>query len=322
MSVFLTIFFMMIGSNARADNSARCYWYVGGVNQYVKRFFTSAPSPKTLYFAKIGDRMAYQSINLAAQSLNYVKCPGLTSINFTYTMDGELVDGFSDVYQTNIPGVGVRMKNPELNQSVPFSGSGRSCANCVVGLPNKFDVEYVRTGRDVKTGNVSLNFKVRAMFQDWDAAEISIIGTNELSSQTFFSGCSGSKTQDIPLGKVAIALLEQQTPRNVGLEILCTGVLPGTKLPLKVYFEGSNDGPGMLNLTPGGAEGIGISLTTASGVKLPFNKAGGLAMKWVKTEQDGELYSFDFDAKYARKGGVEPKPGRADAVLNYILDYN
>ncbi len=78
----------------------------------------------------------------------------------------------------------------------------------------------------------------------------------------------------------------------------------------------------MLNLTPGGAEGIGVALTTPTGVKLPFSKWAGLAMQWVKSEEDGERYTFEFQAKYTRKGSAKIKPGRADAVLNYVLDYN
>lgn len=317
---FLSI---VTSSVATADNTAGCWWSPQSSNQR-KLYFSLAMTPKTLYLAPIGQRMSYQAFSLKSVS-SYIdfKCPTkVNTIHYSYTVDGPLEDGYDDVYRTNLSGIGIRLVDFRLNRSLPFESSYTNAPRMIGRLPEPLHVELIRTARDIQKGNLNVNFKIHAQVEDWDAAEIEVIGQVELISSNYFSGCTGEKRQDIPLGKVAIPLLEQQTPRTVGLSVLCTGLLPGSNLPVKIYFEGNNEGAGMLNLNPGGAEGIGVALTTPAGVKLPFSKWAGLAMQWIKSEEDGERYTFEFNAKYARKGSAKIKPGRADAVLNYILDYN
>ncbi|UIN53868.1 fimbrial protein [Pseudomonas kribbensis] len=308
---------------ATADNTAGCWWAPQTTNQR-KFYFSLAMTPKTLNLAPIGQRMSYQAFNL--QNLNSsidFKCPAkINPIHYNYTVDAPLEDGYDDVYRTNLPGIGIRLVDFRLKKSLPFELSYINAARQVGRLPDPLHVELVRTARDIKKGDLNLNIKIHAQVEDWDAAEIEIVGQVEVISSKYFSGCTGEKRQDIPLGRVAIPLLEQQTPRTVGLSVLCSGLLPGSNLPVKVYFEGNNEGAGMLNLTPGGAEGIGVALTTPAGIKLPFSQWAGLPMQWIKSEEDGERYTFEFNAKYARKGSAKITPGRADAVLNYILDYN
>lgn len=319
----VTLLFIAASSAASADNTAGCWWSPQTANQR-KMYFSLVMTPKTLYLAPIGQRMNYQSFSLQSLSTNIdFKCPArINTIHYGYKVDAPLVDGYDDVYRTNLSGVGIRLVDFRLNRNLPFESSFTNAPKLIGRLPEPLHVELIRTARDIQKGELNVNFKIHAQVEDWDAAEIEVVGQVELSSSNYFSGCTGEKRQDIPLGRVAIPLLEQQTPRNVGLSVLCTGLLPGSKLPVKIYFEGDNEGSGMLNLVPGGAEGIGVALTTPAGIKLPFSKWAGLAMQWVKSEEDGERYTFEFNAKYARKGSAKIKPGRADAVLNYILDYN
>lgn len=323
--VITAIFAMAVSCAAFADNSAQCWWDPQPQDK-AKRYIPLIPAAtKTLNLAPIGGRMAYQTFSLRAVTgrVNLFRCPvNIPTITYSFRMDAPLEDGYDDVYRTNIPGVGLRFVDGFLNRALPFDVSYVNAVKNARYLPEPLTMELIRTARDVKTGTLNVNIKMIAKVQDWDAAEANIIGPIELTSSNYFSGCTGEKRQDISLGKVAIALLEKQTPQPVGLSVLCTGLLPGSKLPVRIYFEGSNEGAGMLNLTPGGAEGVGVALTTPSGARLPFNKWGGLAMQWVNTEEDGERYTFEFNAKYVRKGSAKITPGRADAVLNYILDYN
>ncbi|XVO84812.1 fimbrial protein [Pseudomonas palleroniana] len=319
-------FAMIVNSAAYADNADNCYWSPQ-LSDKTKRYFTLTPTPsRILYLAPIGGRMNYQALSLSASSgkINLLKCPTkVTNVTYSLSIDAPLEDGYDKVYRTNIPGVGLRLVDDNNGKTpLPYESSYTNAVRLAKSLPEPLTLELVRTSRDVKTGTLNINMKIMVRIHDWDAAEISIVGPIELTSSNYFSGCTGEKSQDIPLGKVAIPLLEQQVPHTIGLNVLCTGLLPGSKLPVRVYFEGSNEGSGMLNLTPGGAEGVGVALTTPAGVKLPFAKWSGIAMQWVRTEEGGERYTFEFNAKYARKGSAKITPGRADAVLNYILDYN
>ncbi|QBR32081.1 MULTISPECIES: fimbrial protein [Pseudomonas] len=319
----VALLFTAASNAATADNTAECFWSPLAAVQG-KAYFSLAMTPKTLNLAPIGQRMSYQAFYLkaASRSIDF-KCPTkINPIHYSYAIDAPLEDGYDDVYRTNLSGIGIRLVDFRLNRALPFENSYTNAPRMIGRLPDPLHVELIRTARDIKKGELNLNIKIHAKVEDWDAAEIDIVGQVEVISSNYFSGCAGEKRQDIPLGKVAIPLLEQQTPRTVGLSVLCTGLLPGSNLPVKIYFEGNNEGAGLLNLTPGGAEGIGVALTTPAGVKLPFSKWAGLAMQWVKSEEDGERYTFEFNAKYARKGSAKIKPGRADAVLNYILDYN
>ena len=308
---------------AMADNSAGCWWHPKTTTKE-KRYFTFTPTPMTLYLAPIGQKMNSQSFSLSATGGSGVfKCPTtVETVHYGFRIDAPLEDGYSDVYRTNIPGIGLRFVDSNFRRAIPFDRNYPNFAPMAGVLPDPLVMEFIRTRRDVRIGTLNVNFKIRTYVEDWDAAEITIIGPAELSSTNYFSGCAGKQLLEIPLGKIPITFLERQTPHSVSLSVLCTGLLPGSKLPVRIYFEGSNEGSGMLNLTPGGASGVGVALTTPTGVKLPFTKWNGLAMQWLKSEEDGERYTFDFNAKYARKGSAKITPGRADAVLNYILDYN
>jgi len=312
-------FAMLVSSAAFADNSDGCYWVP---NEYdkKKKFINLTPvANKTLNLAAIGGRMAYQSFNMR----NLFKCPlRVSKVAFSYRIDAPLEDGYDNVFRTNIPGVGIRFVNGSNSMKLPYDSAYNNAAAMASAMPDPLNMELVRTNRDVKTGTVNINFKIKLMVQDWDAAEVTIVGPIDLTSSNYFSGCTGEKRQDISLGRVAIPLMSQQVPRNIHLNVLCTGLLPGSKLPVRIYFEGSNEGSGMLNLTPGGAEGIGVALTTPAGVKLPFTAWPGLPMEWVNSEEGGERYTFEFNATYARKGAAKMTPGTANAVLNYILNYN
>ncbi|EPB6601556.1 TPA: fimbrial protein [Pseudomonas aeruginosa] len=323
--IILAFLSIVTSSVATADNTAGCWWTPQTGDKY-KLYLTAVMTPKTLNLAPIGQRMSYQSfsLNTLTRSIDF-KCPTKISyIHYSYKVDGPLEDGYEDVYRTNLSGIGIRLVDFRLNKSLPFERSYLNAVKQIGRLPDPLHVELVRTARDIQKGDLNVNYKIHVQVEDWDAAEIEVVGQVAITSSNYFSGCSGEKRQDIRLGRVAIPLLDRQTPRNVRLSVLCTGLLPGSNLPVKIYFEGDNAGPGMLNLTPGGAEGIGVALTTPAGVKLPFNQWAGLAMQWIQSEEGGERYTFEFNAKYASKvsSSLRIKPGRANAVLSYILDYN
>ncbi|WP_372822797.1 fimbrial protein [Pseudomonas parafulva] len=313
------IFAMLVSGTAYADNTDGCYWFPNESDKRKKVYNFTPAASKQLNMAAVGGRMAYQSFNI----YDVFKCPlRINRINFRFSINAPLEEGYENVFRTNVPGVGIRFVDSSRSLKMPYESGYNNAAAMGGTMPAPLNMELVRTNRDVKTGKVDINFKIVLKVQDWEAAEINFVGPIDLTSSNYFSGCTGEKRQDISLGQVAIPLMDQQVPRNIGLNVLCTGLLPGSKLPVRIYFEGSNAGPGMLNLTPGGAEGIGIALTTPAGEKLSFTSWPTLPLKWVNSEEGGERYTFEFNAKYARKGSEKMTPGKADAVLNYILNYN
>ena len=95
-------------------------------------------------------------------------------------------------------------------------------------------------------------------------------------------------------------------------------------MPIKAYFEGDSPSAGRLNLLNGGAEGVGILLLGGTGISsvLPFSKNQAISMTWNRTDAQGELYNLSIKARYVQKPGVKVEPGKADAVLNYIIEYD
>ncbi|KPD28912.1 hypothetical protein AOA77_11900 [Pseudomonas paraeruginosa] len=58
-----------------------------------------------------------------------------------------------------------------------------------------------------------------------------------------------------------------------------------------------------------------------NGVALPFAKERAVSLAWRNSAPDAEIYGFSGKAKYVATGG-EVIPGKADAVLTYVLEYN
>ena len=240
---------------------------------------------------------------------------------FTPT-NASLAPGYSDVYTTNVPGLGVRYF---LHPYRMTSGEYGNYRGAHVPIPPTIDIELIRTGQKVATGdNIYLTYPSLGLYvNDEYILEIRTPLTSQLASRGSFSSCVGSKFLSIPLGRVtADRLGQQEASRDFDIDVLCTGVPAGSQLPVKVYFDGNSDGPGRLNLTPGGAKGVEIALTTDWGLKLPFAKASALNMSWIRTEATGERYRLPVKAQYVRKGADPVTPGMANAVLNYILEYD
>ncbi|WP_336346542.1 hypothetical protein [Pseudomonas monsensis] len=235
----------------------------------------------------------------------------------------ELVDGFSNVYKTGIAGIGVRFLSLDLFKGVlPLSAEYKNSSVSTYGnVPNKIKMEFVRTSRDVAVGGVRMNFSINYQINGWNAAEIRISGVTTFESTNYFSGCTGIEKLNISMGRVLATEIGTQN-RSFNLDVLCSGMPAGTKVPVKVYFDGSSDGAGLLNVDPGGAEGVDILLVNDRGVRLPFSQGNALAMTWMRSESKGEIYRLPVVAEYAKKVSQKIRAGKANATLNYILEYN
>ncbi|MBD8557123.1 type 1 fimbrial protein [Pseudomonas fluorescens] len=326
--IFATICVALGSSFAQADNPNKCYWWASATgSSYMRTWNVVAPSQLELRRATMGSVMASSSVIPIHTEWYQLTCPFSTVPVYrisTTIEGGELEDGFNDVYKTGIPGIGVRLVAVGwFDSSLPFviERPNRSDTTMTTNVMDNIRFDFIRTLRDVTPGQFRMNFTIKHNLNGWDAAQIKISGTTTLTTQSYFSGCTGVERLNIPMGRVSFGQLgEKQKAFN--LDVLCSGMAAGTKVPVKVYFEGDSDGPGRLNLEPGGAQGVEISLLNDRGLRLPFSQGSAMQMTWTRSQPNGELYRLPVVAEYARKASEKIEAGKANGTLNYILEYN
>ncbi|WP_311776626.1 fimbrial protein [Pseudomonas aeruginosa] len=147
-------------------------------------------------------------------------------------------------------------------------------------------------------------------------------------NNAFFTTCSTQKsTIDVNMGRPTAYDIKRGAVPDHGfsLDVVCEGLNPSVKPPVKVYFEGNSIQDGLLNLTGRGeagvAQGVGISLTSSKGAALPFTQARALPLDWLASGAGTEMYRFVGSARYVATGG-KITAGKADSILTYILEYN
>lgn len=326
--LLLTAATLCMALSASAQNRDKCYWMQ---EQSVSPFPDTASRTGTLTFpqsqelklVKIGQSMGGAPLSYYLKGHKFIQCPSDTvpRVSIAYWLSGAaLVPGYSDVYSTNLPGVGLRitaLRNPP--STIPLNDSYQNSTPLAISITN-FHVDFIRTADKIGTGSINLNLDLYARFHDWTALTLSATGSILVTTNEYFSGCAGAPTTNIRLGKVNAQDLAQNK-RSFNLEVVCAGAPAGSKLPVKVYFEGSNSGPGRLNLTPGGATGVEIAVTSNS-MNLPFSVGSALNMDWLRTESGGERYTLPIVAGYERIGNSKVEVGKADATMNYVLEYN
>jgi type 1 fimbria pilin len=319
----------VLGSNlAQAANPGGCRWgpNSNGVGDQKRYFTMTAPSQLDLQSVAIGGVMASPRKTIIHSEMLQIKCPypAVQAYRGEYYVSGaELADGFTDVYKTGIPGVGVRFMSSISGTvgSLPRIDTYMNSDNTYINVISDMQLEFIRTARDVAQGMASMNFTIEQDINGWSAAQIKVGGSTNLETRSYFSGCAGVEKLTIPLGKVSIGEIGKQQ-KQFNLDVLCSGLPAGTKIPVRVYFEGSSDGPGRLNLDAGGAKGVEIALKDGKGAPLPFSKGSALAMDWINSQPGGELYRLSVSAGYAHKNVQTVEAGKANGTLNYIIDYD
>jgi P pilus assembly protein, pilin FimA len=313
-------------NTAQAANPDNCSWnkVATGSN---KRFFSMvAPAKMELKRVPIGGVLATAPTATIHNELYQIKCPFPAVPRYHgehYLVGAELVEGYTDVYKTGVAGIGVRFLSTVTSTTggLPLSQDYANRSGMYINVIKSIQLEYIRTHREVAQGTAVMNFRIEQDINGWNAAQIDVSGSTELVNQVFFSGCAGVEMLNVPLGRVAQGEIGKvRKPFN--LDVVCSGLPAGTQVPVKVYFEGDSNGPGRLNLLPGGAKGVEISLEDDGGTLLPFSKGSALSMQWQRSEPGGEIYRLPISAGYARKGSDEPEAGVANATLNYIIDYD
>ena len=324
---------------ARADNKNGCSWESdkpgGVIGDTQRREYTMlVPSLVMLDMVPVGQVMGKVTLEIPYSYGYHTRCPAerVPRLNVYYDLAPgytfELVSGYADVYTTGIVGVGVRLRTTYYSRdfSIP-GGFNLSNGPALINIPmNELTYEFVRIHQRVDIGEFSMAFTVRYKIDDWYAAYFHGSGVVKVETDNYFAGCSGLiKDIKVPMGSVWTGELSGHAKTTAfDLGVRCIGLPRGSKLPVKAYFEGDSPGDGRLNLLGGGATGAVIELRTGlgAGTALPFSAGQAVNMTWLRSDAEGELYTLPIKARYVQKPGVKVEPGKADAVLNYIIEYN
>lgn len=249
------------------------------------------------------------------------------------------LDG-NGLYDSGVPGVGIRIRhratyNWTSSLAAPFTHSTGN-DGVLRYAPNLIVVDFVRTAMGVGKGettpfNYKTNFFIDTNYTNPTRAVFNIEGTQLstiLTHNVFFTTCSTQKSNiDVNMGRPTAYDIKRGAVPDHGfsLDVVCEGLNPSVKPPVKVYFEGNSIQDGLLNLTGRGeagvAQGVGISLTSSKGAALPFTQARALPLDWLASGAGTEMYRFVGSARYVATGG-KITAGKADSILTYILEYN
>lgn len=192
-------------------------------------------------------------------------------------------------------------------------------------------IDFVRTDIGVGKGDMpSFNYKtsffIDTSYTNPRRAVYAIEGTGlktRFEHNAFFTTCYTPKSStEVNMGRPAAEQVKRGSVQNFpfALDVVCEGLNPTVKPPVKVYFEGNSVRDGLLNLNGSGqsgvAKGVAISLSSDKNVALPFSKAKAVALDWQASGPGNEMYRLAAKARYVTTGA------EADATLTYVLEYN
>lgn len=302
------------------------------------------PATTTLMPAALGEVMASYTVQVGGSKLGgWSWCAydgkygelGMTSVQTSLAP----IDG-NGLYESGVPGVGIRLRHQAsanwYEPSVPPFSFSTGHDGIIRYAPNLLQVDFVRTAMGVGKGeitsfNYNTSYFIDTTYTNPTRAVFPIQGTSlttKLEHNAFFTSCHTPKSStDVSMGRPAAAQVKQGAVEEhpFSLDVICEGLNPTTKPPVKIYFEGNSVRDGLLNLNSlgqqGVAKGVGISLTNDKGVALPFNQTKAVALDWQASGPGREMYRFAGKARYVPTNG-EIVAGKADATLTYILEYN
>lgn len=313
---------LSLGLNIEIARAASdCFWINSGTTE---ELVANLIPSRILEMKKVPIGQVMATFKLATKMDNkFIKCPISTNprLNESYSIQGQLEEGFTNIYKTGLQGVGVRFST-SMNNIIPYNTNEGNGAVAVSAPPSGITVEVVRTNKNVASGEGRSDVKIKYSINGMNAAEINVNGTTNFKSKDYFAGCVGLENINVPMGKVAVSDIGKGEVKRFNLDVVCSGMAPGTQVPVKVYFEGRSTGTGYLGLEPGGAQGVEIHLWAEGGYLLPFEKTYALKMSWIKSEPRGEMYRLPVLAEYQKRGSQKVEVGKANATLNYILEYN
>ncbi|ORM45638.1 fimbrial protein [Pseudomonas chlororaphis] len=299
----------------------------------------SLPTITTLKYAPMGGVMASYDVTVGRRSGGWSWC-SKSQWGLTEVVTNLVSRGSPGLYDSGVPGVGIRIGHLSsiswyTPSYPPFAYTGIR-DGIILYFFDRVRIDFVRTGIGVGKGDMpSFNYKtsffIDTSYTNPMRAVYAIEGTGlktKFEHNAFFTTCHTPKSStEINMGRPAIEQLKRGSvlEQPFALDVVCEGLNPTVKPPVKVYFEGNSVRDGVLNLNgvgqPGIAKGVAISLSSDKNVALPFSKAKAVALDWQASGPGNERYRFAAKARYVTTG-AEIVAGKADATLTYVLEYN
>lgn len=325
-TLFLFLLFGLPGTPVHAANCTALPIANGTMTLGSMAFQPNSPRP-------IGGQLgaAWQYQNSGDQ---HVTCTGGSVIvKLVLTSDGGLIPGSGPRrYQTGIPGTEMEIGFGYRDDATidMHTGWETTVSGTRVQIPRKILVRMVRTESYIaRSGKIpTVRFTAKLMNDSQVITTFNINGALSFAQDVMLMSCTADqKETGVPMGIAAVSAVRADASpiRSYSMDVRCEGAHPGSPAPVKVYFVGNTTPEGVLRLSnlPDAAVGVGISVLTPDGTKLPFSDRGkALDMTWVENLNGADRYRFEGRAKYVTiPGAGEPQPGRADAVMSYVLDY-
>ncbi len=255
---------------------------------------------------------------------------------YEFFYGAKLVAGYSNVFESGIEGIGLRIYSYGATGGTDNSGYLPSFDNTGYGTykpRNSFELELVRVGQRVGSGTINLDFGFtlfsyaysggawrRLHRLTWQGA-----GSATVINEAMYASCEPAKLVDtVEMGEVpGKDLRAGRAPvKPFSFDVRCKG-LKRPNHAVRAYFEGKSSRAGVLDIQAGPeqASGVALALTDAQNNPLQFGSARIYPLGLTGEDAEGHLYRFDGNAQYVRTDGPLTT-GQADAALTYVLDYN
>jgi type 1 fimbria pilin len=256
----------------------------------------------------------------------------------SYEMPGAVSAGFSDVHDTNLPGIGMRISVWTVGQSTLGVGGGyygmpTAPAPLPYQLPlqsfsgqgvfgegyNQIKVEVIRTGTDLAGGDLLVTGPLLVISDQSGAG-----GSTTLTNLTV-RGTSALKTCSVTTSRLVVDLGTVRMPdvafsapaasKAFTIEMTCAA-----SPSIAIQFDGltviGNEKVLQLRDGPGVATGIGLQILDSSADPVTFGKS----LPLIAAAPTG-INKFNFSARYVP---IAPHrtPGTADAIATFTMEYN
>jgi type 1 fimbria pilin len=247
---------------------------------------------------------------------------------YANVVQGHPVPGYSKVYTTGVPGVGIRMSRQTANASTTmvYPSTFTAQANTSYTLDaSTFIVELVKTAPTTGSGPLVAG-QYSSYFLGSDPGHPLLTTWVEGEGITIVSpSCSvdaGSKNIAVNFGDVPQAQFHgvgtTAAERDFTISLQCQQSPGNVYVRLDATPDPSNS-PGVLQITQGGqaATGVGIQLLDARNSQ-PVSYGGNLDAG-SRPDSPGTL-QVPFKARYYQTGGAVG-PGEADGIATFTIQY-
>lgn len=283
--------------------------------------------------AAIGDVVSTTIVNIGGSYPVWIgQCDSSTgnggfSISLSGTQ-GALVPGLLRVYNTNIQGIGYRIRTLGDNPNIWPTGTGVSTgtsSSIYVGW-RSIQFELVKTAAVVGNGPLTPGEYGRIQVQGDPSKPylIVMLGSARILSPTC-SVDAGSQNITVPLGSVYRNAFQgvgsTMAVRNFSIRLNCNALPPGQGNTVMMTMDATADPsglPGVLRLATGGpgqiAGGVGIQVRNALGNPVAFGQAVDVG------PSDPAGYTIPFTARYIQTGSTVTT-GDANGLATVTLTY-